>query len=776
MPSDNPEAIQHAADKRASAVNTSFVPRDTPADAGIVPAPSSAQAWIGKTLGKYEVLGLLGQGGMGIVLKAYDPLIERDVAIKVLADELSRDETALARFLAEAKAAGRLSHPNVCSIYEIDQEGEVTFLVMEYIAGGSLENLLEQHGACSVLDATQMMIEACKGIAAAHAAGLIHRDIKPANFMRGSGGEIKVMDFGLAKTAGRKHQLTQTGLVVGTPFFMSPEQCEAKTVDTRSDIYSLGATYYSLLTGQFPFQQSDSVPRIMYNHCFGPIPEPRDIVPTLPPACSRIVARSMAKAPDDRYQTVGALLADLQAVAAARSGQAVVLPSEGRMQSRISTTTMAPVSAKAVGRKPLRAALGVSAGLAIVLALALFLWQPWRTLAPVVAPAVEPIKVGVLHSLTGTMANSSLVVVDATLLAIEEVNRAGGVLGRPIKPVVADGQSDEPTFTREAERLIHKDQVCTIFGCWTSSSRKAVKPVVEDNDHLLMYPLQYEGIEASPCIVYLGAAPNQQILPAIDWAVGTLGKKSFFLVGSDYVFPRTANAIIKDRLTSMGAQLAGEMYLPMGSTDAKHVVDAIVAAKPEMILNTINGDSNTAFFRELRQAGVKSTAIPTMSFSVSEQDLRSLGAADTQGDYAAWTYFQSLNTPENKEFVRRIHEKYPQRRITDPMECAYVSVKLWALAVNEARSLEPKKIRRALLNQRLSAPDGKVRIDADTQHCWKTPRIGQIQESGQFKIVWSAADAIAPDPYPPSRSTDAWRAFLHDLHAGWGGRWSAPLR
>jgi urea transport system substrate-binding protein len=382
--------------------------------------------------------------------------------------------------------------------------------------------------------------------------------------------------------------------------------------------------------------------------------------------------------------------------------------------------------------------------------------------------------VGVLHSMSGTMAQSETVVIEATLFALDEVNQAGGVLGRPVQPVVADGRSDGPTFAREAERLLTQEKVCTVFGCWTSASRKTVKPVFEEHDHLLIYPVQFEGLETSPCICYLGAAPNQQILPAVQWAMASLHKKRFFLVGSDYVFPRAAHAIIKDHLRRAGGEVVGEEYVPLGSQKVEAAVAAIGRAKPDMILNTINGDANTAFFRALRAAGVTAADTPTLSFSVGEQELRSLTPADLEGDYAAWTYFQSVDTPENDAFVRRFHQKYPQRSITDPMETAYLGVKLWAAAVNEAQSLEPKKIRHALLNQHLKGPCGEVRIDPDTQYCFRTPRIGRIQADGQFKVVWTAPEPVRPEPYPSSRTAEEWRAFLHDLYAGWGNRWSAP--
>lgn len=734
---------------------------------------------VGKSLGKYLIVGVLGQGGMGIVLRGHDPQIDRDVAIKLLAEPLAADERALSRFLAEAKAAGKLNHPNVVSIYEICQDGNRHFLVLEYVPEGSLNDRLSEGGAYSVLEATKAMIDACKGLAAAHAAGLIHRDIKPANFLRAADGSVKITDFGLAKAAAAlevSRQLTQAGLVVGTPFFMSPEQCQAQPVDARSDIYSLGATYYALLTGKNPYAEADSVPQLMYNHCHAAIPDPRAASPAIPLACSQIIARAMAKAPEDRYQSAGELQADLEAVAATLSGQAqIALPSQAGVPG-----TSAPTAAWQPAARSRRNMLAAGLGLLLLGGAGAAVFFEFRSKenatpgTPVVAADAEPIKVGVLHSLSGPMANSEMVVVDATLFAIDEINQKGGLLGRQIKPIVADGRSDPETFAREAERLIDHDQVCTVFGCWTSACRKTVKPVFEEHNHLLVYPLQYEGCETSPNIVYMGAAPNQQIIPAIEWAVKQQGKKRFFLIGSDYVFPRTADAVIKDYLTQLGAEVVGEEYLPLGGLDVAAAVEKIVAAKPDMILNTINGDTNTPFLRALRAAGIDPRTLPTLSFSIGEQELRTLSPGDVVGDYAAWTYFESIDSPTNKAFVERFHEKYPQRPVTDAMEAAYDGVMLWAAAVKDAGSLEPKKIRRAMLTQRLEGPDGEVRLDPDTQHCYKTPRIGQIGADGKFKIVWSAEKSLAPAPYPPTRSAEAWRAFLHDLYVSWGDRWSAP--
>lgn len=409
----------------------------------------------------------------------------------------------------------------------------------------------------------------------------------------------------------------------------------------------------------------------------------------------------------------------------------------------------------------------------LILCLALLLGAGFTVYQISYAPG-PPIKVGILHSLTGTMAVSEKAVVDATLLAIEEVNARGGLLRRRrLVPVVADGASDWPSFAREARRLIDRERVEVVFGCWTSASRKTVRPVFEQTDHLLFYPVQYEGLETSPNIFYTGAAPNQQIIPAVKWATDKLGKR-IFLVGSDYVFPRTANAIIRDQVQALRGEIVGEEYLRLGSKEAGQVVAKILATKPDVVLNTINGDSNLAFFAALRAAGVTSARIPTISFSISENELLAMDRAAMAGDYAAWNYFQSLPTEENRQFIERFRARFGRERvISDPMEAAYLGVHLWAQAVQEAGDPSPRATRVALRDQSLQAPEGVVITDPDTQHTWRSVRIGKIRPDGQFEIIWDSGKPVRPVPYPIYRSPQQWNDFLNALQAGWGGKWAA---
>lgn len=406
----------------------------------------------------------------------------------------------------------------------------------------------------------------------------------------------------------------------------------------------------------------------------------------------------------------------------------------------------------------------------IVLAVAVWGYYGWVKLRP----EKPPIKVGILHSTTGTMAISEKSMVDAELLAIEELNHKGGLLGRRIEPVVCDYQSDWPTAAKKAEKLIQDDKVSTVFGCWTSASRKSVKPVFEKYDHLLIYPMAYEGLEQSPNIIYVGAAPNQQIIPAIKWAFDHLGKR-FFLVGSDYVWPHCVNEIAKDQIKALGGEVVGEAYLLLDSSEVGGLIEQIKAAKPNVIFSSVVGESNVAFYRGLVNAGIKPGEMPVFSVSIAEDELRRLPIKDMVGNYCAWNYFQSLDRPENKAFVERFQAKYGRDRVTsDVIEAAYISVLLWAQGVQTADSDDVQAIRHAILGHDLNAPEGLVSVDRETQHTWRPVNIGKIRPDGQFEIIWSSHKSIRPQPFPLSRSRSDWEAYLKSLYEGWGGAWSNP--
>jgi urea transport system substrate-binding protein len=363
------------------------------------------------------------------------------------------------------------------------------------------------------------------------------------------------------------------------------------------------------------------------------------------------------------------------------------------------------------------------------------------------ATAGDTIKVGILHSLSGTMAISEVTVANSEQLAIDEINAAGGVLGKKLVAVKEDGASDWPTFADKAKKLIQEDKVAVVFGGWTSASRKAMLPVFEANKALLFYPVQYEGLEQSPYIFYTGATTNQQIIPGLDY-LKAQGKKNIFLVGSDYVFPKTANKEITAYAKANGMTIVGEEYTPLGSTEYGTIINKIRQAKPDAVFNTLNGDSNVAFFKQLKSAAITPAQVPVISVSVAEEEVRGIGPDNVAGDLVAWNYYQTTDNPKNVEFVKAYKAKYGADKVTsDPMEAGYVGVHLWAMAAEKANSIDVEKVKAAAAGLTYDAPEGTVTIDGPTQHLYKTARIGLIEPDGQIKEISNSGQPIKPDPY-----------------------------
>jgi urea transport system substrate-binding protein len=363
------------------------------------------------------------------------------------------------------------------------------------------------------------------------------------------------------------------------------------------------------------------------------------------------------------------------------------------------------------------------------------------------AHADGTVKVGVLQSLSGTMAISEVPLEDAELLAIDQINASGGVLGKQIVPVEEDGASDPSTFAQKATKLIEEDHVVTVFGGWTSSSRKAMLPVFQRLHNLLWYPVQFEGNECSPNIMYSGAQPNQQALPALTWAEQK-GYKKIFLIGSDYVYPRTANLILKKHIAHDGLTLSGEEYVPLGGTDFSSIVAEIQQAKPDIIINTLNGDSNVSFFKQMAAAGLTPDKLPVMSFSIAEPEAKAMGPSLLAGSYTSWNYYQSLPGADNAAFVAAYKAKFGADSVVDdPMVHGYVDVYQWAAAVKKAGSFDPTKVRDAAVAADFApSPLGGVKF-ADNQSMVQTGYIGELQPDGQFKVIWTSPGVIQPEPY-----------------------------
>ncbi|MBB3134382.1 urea transport system substrate-binding protein [Rhizobium pisi] len=374
--------------------------------------------------------------------------------------------------------------------------------------------------------------------------------------------------------------------------------------------------------------------------------------------------------------------------------------------------------------------------------------------------ADDTIKVGVLHSLSGTMAISETTLKDAMLMLIDEQNKKGGLLGKKLEAVVVDPASDWPLFAEKARELIQKDKVAAVFGCWTSSSRKSVLPVFEELNSLLFYPVQYEGEESSRNIFYTGAAPNQQAIPAVDYLMEKEGVKRFVLEGTDYVYPRTTNKILEAYLISKGIPKEDIMtnYTPFGFSDWQTEVSKIKefgsAGKKTAVVSTINGDANVPFYKELGNKGIKATDIPVVAFSVGEEELAGLDTKPLVGHLAAWNYFESVESPANKKFIKDWHAftKNDKRVTNDPMEAAYIGFNAWVKAVQAAGTTDTDKVLDTIIGVSVPNLSGGTATVMPNHHITKPVLIGEIQANGQFEIVQQTPAVVG----------DEWSDYLPD--------------
>ncbi|QDU09908.1 ABC transporter substrate-binding protein [Gimesia aquarii] len=492
IPPLNMQEIDKAAIGAESAANGS-------AKHSVGPSAKKAQSWIGRRLGKYLITGLLGQGGMGVVYQAHDASIERDVAIKLLPAELASDKNMLDRFLAEAKAAGRLTHPHVVSIYEISEAEGVHYIVMEFMSGGSADDHLDNVGPYPPIAATQIIADACEGLMVAHASGLIHRDIKPANLLQSEHGTIKVADFGLAKRIiHQSQQLTQDGQVIGTPYFMSPEQCESKSVDARSDIYAMGATYFTLLTGKHPYEDAGSVVQIMYAHCHAEVLDPRDINPLVPEACAAIIKRAMAKKPEDRYQSAEEMLTDLRSITS---------DSHKFNTTKIASQEELEGSSPGKSTKPhwhgkiFNTIIFVMTFL-LLTAVPYYVWNgngsKETTQKPLAkkqagqfAQGVTADKIILGTSTAMSDANKELGfnMVMGMKACFQSVNAAGGIGGRQIELIVKDDAYDPHQALDNMHELFEDDKVFAVIGNVGTPTAKLTVPYANENQYLFFAPM-----------------------------------------------------------------------------------------------------------------------------------------------------------------------------------------------------------------------------------------------------------------------------------------------
>ncbi|MEB5927749.1 urea ABC transporter substrate-binding protein [Acinetobacter schindleri] len=358
--------------------------------------------------------------------------------------------------------------------------------------------------------------------------------------------------------------------------------------------------------------------------------------------------------------------------------------------------------------------------------------------------------VGQLHSATGTMAISETGSIQAERLAIEQINKQGGVLGRQIKIIQEDGASDWPTFAEKARKLSEKDRVAAIFGCWTSASRKAVLPIIERNNSLLYYPTFYEGLEQSKNVIYTGQEATQQVLEALNWLAKEKKAKTFYLIGSDYIWPRTTMKIARTHIEKvLKGKVVGEEYYPLGHTQFGSLINKTKLRKPDAIFAAVVGGSNVSFYKQMKAAGVTGDKQTLLTLSVTEDELLGIGGENMKGFYSSMKYFQSLNNPNNAAFVKAFKAKYgPKAVVGDVTQAAYLGPWLWKAAVEKAGSFDVAKVTAASKGLEMkNAPEGYVKIDPN-HHLWSKSRIGQVQPNGQFKVVYESKSLIKPNPFP----------------------------
>jgi urea transport system substrate-binding protein len=708
----------------------------------------------------YRILGELGRGGMGVVYRAWQLGLERIVALKVILAGRHAGTTELARFHAEARLIARLRHPNIVQIYDLGAYEGHPYYAMEFLEGGSLDRAVRDQRLPPPQSAA--LIEAlARTVHYAHQQGIIHRDLKPGNILLTGvqtlpGGALdlgtpKIGDFGLARRLDTLDRVTRPGTVLGTPAYMAPEQAAHKDLEVgpATDVYGLGVLLYQLLTGIPPFQ-ADTDWETLQAVVHQPPRPPRLSNPDCPPALEEICLRCLRKNPYERYSSAEGLADDLRRFLA---GEPLSPPPRSGAR-RISRRTWLATSGAA--------ALSLVAG-------GLFIFGR-RFRRP-------PIKIGLLHAGPGPLAISGDAILDSERLAVLELNQSGGLLGRPVEAVTLEDPGHELLAAEEAERLIVDEKVSVLIGGSTSATRKQVKEIVAKHDHLLLYPMEFEGLEESANIVYLGAIPNQLMLPVLQtWLVKEQGRRRFFVVGSDSLFPLAAAEIIKGFMTEIPeARILGEEFLEKGSPNVGPIVEKIRTAKPDVLLNLIHGDDSLTLIKALRAERLTPDVMPTVSYLFNEVEVRSLKLEQMTDDYLVSSYFEGLRGQENARYVEFLESQYgPQRIAFDSAESGYSAVHLWAHAVLAAETDDPHAVRRVIGAQNYIGPGGLIKIDPETRYAYKYCRLGRIKADGNIEIVWSSPEPIAPVPFPGPRTQEQWGEWLQALYTKWGNQWTKP--
>ncbi len=581
---------------------------------------------------------------------------------------------------------------------------------------------------------------------------------------------------------------------------MAPEQLGGQALDPRADLYALGVVLYRMIAGVPPFE-APTVPKLMAAILSQSPPPVSSIRVRVPQPVQELIDDLLAKDPDRRPPGASAVEKRIRSIeehlptvagddSAPMVGGDPTVPGRRAIGFEVWIGAVAIAVSIAIGAAVFwqnlhRGADDGAATPAATKAVASKVDHPKASGAPrdgagaITAPGVSPsglpIKVGLLHSLTGPLSSIERLMVEAEVMAIEEINEGGGLLGRKVEWAIGDGHSDESVFAEAARDLIERDHVDVLVGCLSSGSRKRVKVVCEQKDVLLFYPMIFEGLEQSPDIIYVGGGPNQQLLPMVRWAIGFINppRRRFFLLGSETLFSRAGQELFRGELARHGLEPAGSRSLPIGQLlgfDA--VIDEIRDKKADIVLDTLDLESDLMFFKTLGRLGIKADDLPVFSICLGEDMLRTLDRRLITGHYSALNYFETIDTPENARFLRRLRAKHATLPANSAVESAYISVLFWKRAVEKAGSLESARVRQAVAGMEWKAPEGLVRIDPNIFYGARVARIGRMRDDGKFEILFSSPGPMDTFVYPPPHGPEGWETFLSGLSQSWGGRWS----
>jgi len=803
----------------------------------------------------YRVMSILGIGGMGVVLRGEDTHLRRPVALKVMRREYLESYASRERFLQEARIAAAVESENIVTVYQVGLHNDVPFLAMQFLHGEALDERLNRSAPLPIPFALLIARQTAAGLADAHAHGLVHRDIKPANIWLETDPatqkfrRVRLLDFGLARIVSVSTKLTNTGIIVGTPQYMSPEQAFGSDVDSRADLFSLGAVMYAMFTGKLPFDGPSSATVLMALAAQHPIRATK-LNRLVPPEVDELIDRLLAKEPDQRpasanevVEILDSVLIDFSAPILGRTSGSLGYPvrSDTLRLSRTPRTTLSverpikiatveaseptlphptpsPISSSKLEPSSLRLTpsllrdaedptavveavfpLPVQLPLAepqaarpallsriswinvigwsILVALTSFLALggsgrrdgPTNVASPLVP---QEIRVGVLYSKSGSMAALEHSLADAVMLAVNELNQSGGVLGRKVVPVESDAGQTPEEAVHQAELLVNDRGVTTIFGSSSPGNRRTIRPLIERFNAVLFCPGLHEGMEESARIVYFGPSAAQVVTPSIDYLASS-GHRRFFIVGQDVILSRVAGAITRDLLAkATEATLVDEVYVPLGSKDFTPMIQKIQAAAPDVIVSAFRGGNSVLFLQQLRAAQPSVTA-RVLHLQDLEDFHRAIDPETLRGDMIASTLSNESASVENS-FANRFRARYGANRvITDSMVDAYGAVKLWAQAVERAQSDAPNDLLAALPKDASHQPILEAASDATGRHFRFPVFITNFGGDGTPSVVFHQAMKDV-SIYPPSRSSADWDRMLRQLYFRWGERWRGP--